>query len=134
MIRIPRRAVARLSIALLLFMQLAVAAYACPGAMGTHESSQAMADATMEMDMEMAGGSCMSLDQSDPNRCLQYGQHDSQATGHAPPVPLAVDLPLLMVIPAVELVFEPALSDVLPEFLARATAPPLSIRFCVFRS
>lgn len=134
---IHRRFIARLAIALLLFMQLAVAAYACPGAMGTHAPSTAMGGPTMatETGMDMAGGSCMSLDQSDPNLCLQYGQQESQTTGQAaPPVPLAVDLPLLMVVPAVEFTFEPALPDVLPEFLARTTAPPLSIRFGVFRS
>jgi hypothetical protein len=131
MIRIYRCFIAKLAIALLLFMQFAVAAYACPGVAGARESSQAMGDASMEME----GGGCTNLDLSDPNLCLQYSRQDRQVTGHAsPPLPLLVDLPLLAVVPSIELFLEPALPGVPAEFLARITAPPPFIRFGVFRS
>lgn len=130
MFRTNRRLIAKLAIALLLFMQFAVAAYACPGVVGAHDSAQTMDQ--MAMDME---GGCSTLDSAAPNLCLQYGQQDHQATGQAAtPAPLLVDLPLLAVVPTVVLVLDPALPDVPPEFLARSTAPPPAIRFGVFRS
>lgn len=131
MIRPHLHLIAKLVVALLLFMQLAVAAYACPGVAGGLESSPTMAGAAMNME----GDCCPTLDPSTPNLCLQHGQQDSQATGQtSPPAPLVVDLPLLAVVPAVELIRLPPLLDVPPEFLARTTAPPPAIRFGVFRS
>lgn len=129
MIRTYRRLIAKLAVALLLFMQLAVAAYACPGM--AYESSRAMASAVMDME----GDCCPTLDPAAPNLCLQHGHQDSQAAGISSPPPLLlVDLPLLAVVPAIALSFEPALPDVQPEFLAHTTAPPLAIRFGIFRS
>lgn len=131
MTRTHRRFIARLAIALLLFMQLAVAAYACPGVAKVYESSQTMENAGMEM----GGDCCPTLDPADPNLCQEHGQQGSHATGLThPPAPLGVDLPLLAVVPPIELVLAPTLPDVLPEFLARTTAPPPAIRFGVFRS
>jgi len=128
MIRTSRRLIAKLAVALLLFMQLAVAAYACPGM--AYESSPAMTSA-----MDMEGDCCPTLDPAAPNLCLQHGQQDSQAAGiSSPPTLFLVDLPLLAVVPAIALSFEPALADVPPEFLAHTTAPPLAIRFGIFRS
>jgi len=131
MIRAHRRLIAKLAMALLLFMRLAVAAYACPGMAAAYELSQAMANAAMDM----AGDCCPTLDPAAPNLCLQHGQQESQVAGlSSPPAPLLVDLPLLTVVPAIALSFEPALPDIPPEFLARTTAPPPAIRFGVFRS
>lgn len=131
MIRTHRRFIAGLAVALLLFMQLAVAAYACTGMAKVHESPQAMEDAGMEM----GGDRCPTLDPADPNLCLEHGRQDSKATAltHLP-APLAVDLPLLAVVPAIELALAPALTRLPPEFLARTTAPPPAISFGVFRS
>lgn len=126
-----RRFIARLAIALMLFMQLAVAAYACPSAAKVYGSSQTMESSAMEM----AGGCCPTLDPADPNLCLEHGQQGNQTTGvNHPPAPLGFDLPLLAVVPAVELTAVPMLPDILPEFLTRTTAPPPTIRFGVFRS
>lgn len=130
---IHRRPIARLVIALLLFMQMAVAAYACPGMAKTYyEPFQVRGDAAVEME-----GDCRqtTLDPTDPNLCLRHCQQDSQATADtSQPVPPVLGLPLLAVISAAELAVEGVLPELLPEFLARSTAPPLSIRFGVFRS
>lgn len=133
MTRALRRFIAKLGIAALLFMQLAVAAYACPGAPSSSDSPMVMAMADTAEAMPV--GDCAMVDQSAPNLCEQHCQLDSQANGHAsPPLVFAVDLPLLTVVPVVDVSPAPVALDVSPEFLAHATAPPPSIRFCVFRS
>ena len=133
MMHIHRRPIAKLVIALLLFMQMAVAAYACPAITRTYyEPFQVRGDVAMEME-----GDCRqtTLDPADPNLCLRHCQQDSQATADtSQPVPPELDLPLLAVISTAELALEGVLPELLPEFLARSTAPPLSIRFGVFRS
>lgn len=130
MTRVFRRFVAKLAIALLLFMQLAVAAYACPGLAGNRQSFQSMEDGAMEMD----GGDCVTLDRSDPNLCRQHCQYDSQASGQSSSsVSFPPDLPVLTFAPIV-VSLVPASFDALPELLARTTSPPPFIRFCVFRS
>lgn len=131
MTRALRRFIARLGIAALLFMQLAVAAYACPGATGSADAPMAMGDSAEAMQQ----GDCAMVDQTAPNLCEQHCQYDSQAAGHASPLPAAsVDLPLLAVLPDVGAFPPPLTFDVPCEFLAHATAPPPSIRFGVFRS
>lgn len=129
--RIPRRFIAKLAIAFLLFMQFAVAAYACPGVARYYASSQAMANAEMKR-----GGDCaQTLDPVLPNLCLAHCEQDNQAAGQGhPPFPLGVDPPLMAVVHPIEFAQAPVLTDVPPEFLARTTAPPLAIRFGVFRS
>lgn len=130
MSRAFRRFVAKLAIALLLFMQLAVAAYACPGLVGNRQSFQSMEDSAMEMD----GGECATPDRSVPNLCRQHCQYDSQASGQSSsPVSFPPDLPVLTFAPVV-VSLVPVSFDALPELLARTTAPPLFIRFRVFRS
>jgi hypothetical protein len=133
MTRALRRFIARLGIAALLFMQLAVAVYACPGVLSSSDSSAVMAMAdTAEA---MPASDCAMIDPSAPNLCEQHCQHDSQANGQASPsLVFAVDLPLLTVLPLVEMFPAPLALGVSPEFLAHATAPPPSIRFGVFRS
>lgn len=133
MTRALRRFIAKLGIAALLFMQLAVAVYACPGVSSSSDAPMVMAMADTAEAMPLSD--CAMVDPSDPNLCKQHCQHDSQANGHAsPPLVFAVDLPLLAVLPGVEVPPAPVALDVSPEFLAHATAPPPSIRFGVFRS
>lgn len=129
MTRALRRFIARLGIVALLFMQLAVAAYACPGLQRASDAPVVMSTSDAAMD------DCPMVDRAAPNLCKQHCQHDGQATGQAssPPV-LAVDLPLLAVLPVVEVLPAPVAPSVSPEFLAHATSPPPAIRFGVFRS
>lgn len=130
MTRVFRRIVAKLAIALLLFMQLTVAAYACPGLAGNRQSFQSMEDAAMEM----VGGDCVTPDRSDPNLCRQHCQYDSQVSGQpGSSVSFPPDLPVLTFAPIV-VSLVPASLDALPELLARITAPPPFILFRVFRS
>jgi hypothetical protein len=128
MTHICRRFVARLLIASLLFLQLAVAAYACPAVSPASDvaTSVAMAD-----DMPMDGSALD--DPAQPNLCKQHCEQNSQVLDQSLPVALATPiLPLLAVVDS-----EPGLRCVVSadsrEFLARATAPPAAIRFCVFR-
>ena len=128
MTRALRRFIARLGIVVLLFMQLAVAAYACPGMQRAADASMAMSASDVAMD------DCPMGYRSDPNLCKEHCQHDGQATGQASAPVFAVDLPLLAVLPVVEVPPAPVAPGVSPEFLAHATAPPPAIRFGVFRS
>lgn len=126
--RACRRLVAKLLIATLLFLQLAVAAYACPSF--NPDAGMAMS-AAMADDMPMDG--CTMSDQVQPNLCSQHCQQDSQALDQSPPAALAIPvLPLLAVVSAEPRPRSAASADP-REFLARATAPPPAIRFCVFR-
>lgn len=128
MTRACRRLVAKLLIATLLFLQLAVAAYACPSF--NPDSGMAMS-AAMADDMAMDG--CTMSDQVQPNLCSQHCQQNSQALDQSPPAALAIPiLPLLAVVSAEHRPRSAASADP-REFLARATAPPSAIRFCVFR-
>lgn len=128
MTRALRRFIAKLGIVALLFMQLAVAAYACPGVPSSSDSPMVMSTSDAAMD------DCPMGDRSAPNLCKQHCQHDGQATGQASAPVFAVDLPLLAVLPVVEVLPAPVAPDVSSEFLAHATSPPPAIRFGVFRS
>lgn len=134
MTRALRRFVAKLGIAALLFMQFAVAAYACPGVADSAGSPMVMVMTMDDAAEAMPQGDCAMADPSAPNLCAQHCQQDSQAGGQAsPPLVFAVDLPLLAVLPVVA-VAAPLAPAVSPEFLAQATAPPPFIRFGAFRS
>ena len=129
MTRACRRLVARCLIAALLFLQLAVAAYACPGlaAQAGRPVSAAMAD-----DRPVHAG-CPMADKRQPNLCREHCERNSQALDQSPPAALALPvLPLLAVV-ATEPANHRAESVDSRELLARATAPPAAIRFCVFR-
>lgn len=128
MTRASRRFVAKLLIAAMLFLQLAVAAYACPGFSQADDMSMS---AAMAEEMPMEG--CTMGDQVQPNLCKQHCEQNSQALDQSPPAALA--LPVLPLLAVVTTEPEPrcAVSEAPREFLARATAPPSAIRFCVFR-
>ena len=127
--RALRRPVAKLLIAALLFLQLAVAAYACPG---FDTQSDTSLSATMADGMPPEAG-CAMADEAQPNLCSQHCQQDRQALDQSPPAAIAIPvLPLLAVVDT-EPELPCAAAENSREFLARATAPPHSIRFCVFR-
>jgi hypothetical protein len=113
----------------LLFMQLAVAGYACPGSGSKVAEAAAMAEAGMPCAESMP----LSMDDQQPNLCNAHCQAGQQsADKHELPAPIALDT-----LPA-----DFSLQVTLPVFsetplqaphLQRTTAPPVAIRNCCFR-
>lgn len=124
------KTIAKLSIGLLLFMQLAVAAYACPG-LASAEKAPCAQEGGQIGDAQVDHSTV--LDPALPNLCLQHCQQGGQSDGGAPATLPVVALPLLAFTP--QATTRPKLPAILqPEVLARTTAPPPSLLFCVFRA
>jgi len=120
----------------ILFMQLAVAAYACPALSVEHESAVTSTFAHMSAYAapdEMPP--CHEMDPVQPSLCDAYHQADSQSLDKpgVPPLQpfLAVGfgLPLL----PLDVAYRPDSTSANPPFLTRTTSPPLAIRHCCFR-
>lgn len=117
-----------LALCSLLFMQLAVAGYSCPGFESRVMEISAMAQAGMPCAESMS----MALDDEQPNLCKAHCEPVQAGTDQTP-----VQVPAF----AVSAVFYAApISIALPQrfapqpsLLARTTAPPLAIRNCCFR-
>lgn len=128
----PSRFVAAL-IALIsvLFMQFAVASYACPG-MGMGQSESVAVAASMD-DQSMSA--CEGMDMAQPSLCHAYGQSDNlsldkpQVPNVAPFMPIA----LMLAWSSVDIARTPTAAPPEPVSLGYASAPPLSIRNCCFR-
>lgn len=120
-----------LALVSLLFMQLAVAGYACPGKQSKIEPAVTMAKAKAAM--PCAESMEMTLDEAQPNLCQAYCQAESQsAYKYQLPPFLAVDA--LPSTPALQLALLPVVEVPLrTPHLQRTTAPPLAIRNCCFR-
>lgn len=118
-----------LALVSLLFMQLAVAGYACPGKQSVIQPATAMAETVMPCAESMK----TNLDDAQPNLCEAYCHADSQSAYKYQLQPfLAVDA--LPSAPALQLALLPVVEVPLPTpHLQRATAPPLAIRNCCFR-
>lgn len=117
-----------------LFMQLAVAAYACPTlTAGVVESVHA---GMMQADdhADMAGCEDV-IDIEQPSLCQAHAQFGDQFAGNAelpnlsPPLAWTV-IPVLQI---VDTASRPDLDAVATPHLARSSAPPLSIQHCCFR-
>ena len=114
----------------LLFMQLAVASYACPGA----ETQAAEMAAMAEDGTPCAGAMALNLDHEQPNLCQAHCQPGEQKTTlkyELPPQLTMAVLPLDFWWPAAV----PVSAGVALQAsqLRRSTSPPLSIRNCCFR-
>ena len=131
LIRHSRFATALLVLVSMLFMQLAVAAYACPN-LQSPEIAAGGTPVVENCDQPMAGDG--KLDAAAPNLCYS----------HCDVVQLSVDQPQTAKIPAlattdflvVPIAFEVTSRSSTPRFsllLARANDPPLAIRNCCFR-
>ena len=112
----------------LLFTQLALASYVCPG---TAPASTPMAAAAAGM----AGmDNCPSMDRAQPSLCHSHDKTEKQSLDK-PNVPQVQ--PFVPAGPAVVVLFldspTPPPAPVDNAFLVRATAPPLAIRHCCFR-
>lgn len=120
---------ALVALASMLFMQLALAAYVCPGAGSASAQVAAMAKSGMPCAQSMQPG----MDEQQPNLCLAHCQVGQQsADKYELPSPVAMSaLPVAFML-AVPI---PAFSKVPLQapHLHHATAPPLAIRNCCFR-
>jgi hypothetical protein len=111
----------------MLFMQFAVAAYACPALMGGPESS---VDAVMA-----AMPDCDQVDSRSPALCHAHCQ-DIKSALDKPEAPVVA--PALLFVSAIlvpleaVVVMTPGAAD-RDSLLLRITSPPISIRHCCFR-
>ena len=113
----------------LLFMQLAVASYVCPGTASKVAKVAAMAEA----DMPCAESMTLAMDKSQPNLCQAHCQTGQQtADRYELPAPVViVTLPADFTLPLTAPVFLGA--PLQAPHLKRTTAPPVAIRNCCFR-
>ena len=113
----------------LLFMQLAVASYVCPGTASKVAEVAAMAEA----DMPCAESMTLAMDESQPNLCqahCQAGQKTADRYELPAPVVIAT-VPADFTLPLTAPVFLGA--PLQAPHLRRTTAPPVAIRNCCFR-
>lgn len=127
--RRARLATALFALISLLFMQLAVAGYICPGSGSKVAEMAAMAEAGMPCAESMA----LNMDDQQPNLCHAHCQAGQQsADNYQPPAPVALGaLPADFSLPLALPVFSEA--SLQAPHLRRTTAPPVSIRNCCFR-
>jgi hypothetical protein len=130
----PSRVVAAL-IALIgmLFMQLAVAAYACPELVTVPASEAAMTKVHAHADAMEAD--CIGSDTEQANLCNTHATSGNQSLDKpnvAPLSPFAVAT-LTVVLRDFEFVSTSPSRNVAAPPLTRVTAPPLAIRNCCFR-
>lgn len=122
-----RFATVLVALASLLFMQLALAGYSCPGV----ESKVRQAAAMAEAGMPCAGSMPMSDDEQ-PGLCHAHCAAGQQASDNHPPQLPALAPPAGLALQRVSLE-APIRSAPQAPLLARATAPPLAIRNCCLR-
>lgn len=117
----------------MLFMQLAVAGYACPG-LNIGQINQA-ASASMSMEDAQAMTGCAGMDVVQPSLCHASDQAGNQSLDKpaAPHVQAFMAAALTLVFHHIEV--DLTATEVQPHslLLARSTAPPLAIRNCCFR-
>jgi hypothetical protein len=128
-----RHFLARLGIASLLFMQMALSVYACPMQMSAATAQQTTAFG-VDKTLDAMPGGCADSHAEQPQLCWQHchvvdQSHDNLAadTG-VPPMQITTATLILPVEPRNTLGIMPQ-----PVLLARQTAPPPAIRYCVFR-
>lgn len=128
-LRRTRLSTALIALISLLFMQLALANYVCPGAAKKIAVVAAMAEAGMPC----AGAGSITMDDAQPNLCQAHCQADPQSAD-------TYQLPSVVAIDAVLAVFPPSLSvpvllgaPLQAPLLRRSTVPALAVRNCCFR-
>ena len=128
----PSRLIAALIVLVsMLFMQLAVAGYACPG----FNIGQLNESASMAMDSDQAMAGCAGVDKAQPSLCHANDQAGNQSLDkpsmpHVQPFMAAA---LTLVFRNIDVVDYSTDAQPNSLLLARTTAPPLSIRNCCFR-
>lgn len=117
-----------LAVVSVLFSQLAMAAYACPGL----STGQAM---VMAAEPDHVMPDCEQMDSAQPALCHAHVQAGDQ-TLDKPPSPNVSPTVAVLLIPAMNelhLAFSPVVSCTDVAALRRSSDPPLSIRNCCFR-
>jgi hypothetical protein len=112
----------------MLFMQLAVASYACPG-MAAGVNPVAL------QQMRKAMPDCAGMDREQPSLCAAYA-HPSKPTldkADLPPVAPFIPSALMATVIALPADTHRALPAPHQMLLARSTAPPLAIQHCCLR-
>ncbi len=117
----------------MLFMQLAVAGYACPS-FNPAPLSESMS-MSMPMDGDQAMSGCENRDKSQPNLCHAHAQNANQSLDKSamPHVPPFLPATLTLVFSNIALAENSTTEQPNALLLTRSTAPPLSIRNCCFR-
>jgi hypothetical protein len=132
--------ICRVLIGVLLFAQLAVSAYACPGL--TPKAASLGADMGMLMpvahqsaDYGNAASGCNQMDPNAANLCLEHCRAGHQSSDTAPvPVDFATTPALLYVIPnEPELLTGSSPSLLAADSLVSSAPPPHAILHCVLR-
>jgi hypothetical protein len=121
---------ALLALVSLLFMQLAVASYACPTALSSKVAEvAAMADSGMPCAESMS----LSMDDEQPNLCQAHCQAGQQTADK-------YEMPPLAIAALANSIYAPFVAESMPvgapfqtPLLRRATAPPLAVQHCCFR-
>ena len=128
----PSRLIAALIVLVsMLFMQLAVASYACPN-INIGQIGESM---SIPMDGDQTMTRCAGMDKEQPSLCHANDQAGNQSLDkpsmpHVPPFTAAA---LTLVFHNIEVVDHSTDAQPNSLLLARTTAPPLSIRNCCFR-
>lgn len=130
--RLSRAVVAFVTLFSLLFMQLAIAAYACP-VMSGKEGNEGRALVMMSSDMP----GCAGVDANQPTLCHAASQNElAKQSLDKPPGPQVQAFIATTLVLAVQ---STVMSDLPPgnigQFadLSRATLPPIAIRHCCWR-
>lgn len=134
--RFPRnysRLAALLALLSVLFTQLALAVYVCPGLLDGGPSQTMTMPMPGDASLAAEDKGCTEMDKESPNLCLQYSQAGSQSFDRGTPY-----VPLMLVVLCFSFFYLRSLTPTLsvrsvPDFLKRDTAPPLSIQHCCFR-
>jgi hypothetical protein len=127
--RFWRKLIAGLGAIMLLFAQLAVAAYACPTP--NHSQKSAITEVAAAFDAKP----CHNMDQAQANLCKQHCEQSSQSVDTTP-VHVTIDAPVLPLI-----TFIMQIDVHLPQRMMSSPSdsphhdgdPPLAIRNCCFR-
>ena len=127
----PSRVVAAfIALISMLFMQFAVASYACPGLELAKETVSVSTDMS---DHELS--TCHDMDMKQPSLCHAHSDAGKQSLGkpELPHVQPFIAIRLARLLGSIDNASFPTTAPATIAQLTRATAPPLAIRLCCFR-
>ena len=113
----------------LLFMQLALASYSCPGAASRVAETGTRALTGMPCEETTAGA----MDQQQPGLCHAHCQAEHQSADKYQVLAPAMQIELATSLIPPRLIPVPLGAPLQAPLLTRTTAPPLAVRYCCFR-